>query len=205
LISVNYIKSQKTLIMSPRTKKQFEEIREERRTQIMVVALELFAQHGFSNVTIARIAQKAGISKGLLYNYFDSKEQLVFEIMMMGFNAFIEVFDPNKDGVLTYEELHFFIDETFRIIQFKQKFWKLYFSILFQPEVLKLIKPKMNEILGPYLHTLSEYFVQNGSQDINMDMRFFGSIMDGICLNFVLDPQNFPIEAMKNRIHDIYR
>ena len=67
--------------MSPRTPKQFEEIREEKKTLIMDVALEHFANEGYHNTTINHIAKHAGISKGLMYNYFESKEELLAEII----------------------------------------------------------------------------------------------------------------------------
>ena len=53
--------------MSPRTEQQFEAIREERKEQIKRVALEVVFEEGFQNASISKIAQKAGISKGLLY------------------------------------------------------------------------------------------------------------------------------------------
>ncbi len=63
--------------MSPRTQEQFEEMRESRRQQIMDAALELFAQEGYSHCSISQLAGHAGISKGLMYNYFESKEALL--------------------------------------------------------------------------------------------------------------------------------
>jgi AcrR family transcriptional regulator len=191
--------------MSPRTTEQFEEIREERRNLIMEVALELFADKGFSHVTIANIAQKAGISKGLLYNYFESKEQLITEIMMAGINEFIEVFDPNKDGELTHEELHFFIDETFRILQAKRRFYKLYFLIMFQPEVYSLIGDRLFKLLDEYVKILTELFVKKGYKDPASEVRFFGAMMDGISINYALDPNTFPLDEIKNRIHEMYK
>ena len=67
--------------MSPRTPKQFMEIREEKKTLIMDVALEHFANEGYFTTTINHIARHAGISKGLMYNYFESKEELLTEII----------------------------------------------------------------------------------------------------------------------------
>ncbi|HEY6906435.1 MAG TPA: helix-turn-helix domain-containing protein, partial [Ignavibacteriaceae bacterium] len=52
--------------MSPRTKEQFEKLRESSRTEILNAALELFAQNGFHGTSISQIAEKAGISKGLM-------------------------------------------------------------------------------------------------------------------------------------------
>jgi len=55
--------------MSPRTPKQFEKIRHDRRKSIMDTALEVFSENGYANASISMIAKKAGISKGLMYNF----------------------------------------------------------------------------------------------------------------------------------------
>ena len=67
--------------MSPRSAKQFKEIRKEKKDHIMEVALELFAENGFHATSISQIAKKAGISKGLTYNYFESKKELLDELI----------------------------------------------------------------------------------------------------------------------------
>ena len=63
--------------MSPRSKQQFEEIREASQRKIFDASLELFGTKGFEATSIAQIAKSAGISKGLIYNYFESKEALL--------------------------------------------------------------------------------------------------------------------------------
>jgi AcrR family transcriptional regulator len=86
--------------MAPRTQKQFEEMRESRRKQIMDSALELYATEGFSKCSIALLAQHAGISKGLMYNYFNSKEELLAAVIEHGMNEIMLLLDPNSDGIL---------------------------------------------------------------------------------------------------------
>src|SRR5919199_3829821 len=49
---------------------------DERRRQLLARATELFAQHGYDELSMARIAREAGISKALLYHYFPSKRGL---------------------------------------------------------------------------------------------------------------------------------
>ena len=68
-------------IMSPRTEKQFEEIRVSKKALIQETALELFATKGYHSTSISMIARTAGISKGLLYNYYESKEDLLNEML----------------------------------------------------------------------------------------------------------------------------
>jgi AcrR family transcriptional regulator len=47
-----------------------------KRRQIMAGAQAVFLAHGFDGASMGEIARKAGVSKGTLYVYFDSKEQL---------------------------------------------------------------------------------------------------------------------------------
>ena len=49
---------------------------DERRAQLLELSTDLFAKHSFDELTMASIAREAGISKGLLYHYFPSKEDL---------------------------------------------------------------------------------------------------------------------------------
>lgn len=60
----------------PRTKEAFASMRETTKKKIETTAIQLFAKKGLS-VTIDEIAKAAGISKGLLYNHFPSKEELI--------------------------------------------------------------------------------------------------------------------------------
>jgi AcrR family transcriptional regulator len=47
---------------------------DERRRQLLELGAELFARHGYEELSMARIAREAGISKALLYHYFPSKQ-----------------------------------------------------------------------------------------------------------------------------------
>ena len=49
---------------------------EERREQIILTAVELFAQAGFAGVTTRAIASGAGISEAMIYKHFSGKEEL---------------------------------------------------------------------------------------------------------------------------------
>ena len=51
--------------------------KEERREQILDAALRVFAEKGFAGASIRDIAKEVGVTEGLLYHYFESKEQLL--------------------------------------------------------------------------------------------------------------------------------
>ncbi len=54
---------------------------EDRREQIIDAALRVFAQKGFIRATNKDIAREAGITPGLIYHYFESKEALFMEML----------------------------------------------------------------------------------------------------------------------------
>jgi AcrR family transcriptional regulator len=52
-----------------------------RRTQILNAATHLFSERGFDHTTTRDIAAAADVSEGTLYNYFDTKDQMLLSIM----------------------------------------------------------------------------------------------------------------------------
>ncbi len=57
--------------------------KEQRRQQLAQTAIELFSEHGFENVSIAQIAKAAGVAKGSIYDYFESREELIMAAIMV--------------------------------------------------------------------------------------------------------------------------
>lgn len=49
---------------------------EERRHELLAVAMRLFAEKGYDNVSVRAVARAAGVAPGLSYHYFDSKQSL---------------------------------------------------------------------------------------------------------------------------------
>ncbi len=60
----------------PRTEEAYQQIRTERREQILQAAAQVFARKGLATATITDIAAQAGVSHGLLYRHFASKEEV---------------------------------------------------------------------------------------------------------------------------------
>jgi len=54
--------------------------RGEKRPLILRAATEVFAEQGFAAVRVADIADRAGIGKGTVYEYFSSKDELLFAV-----------------------------------------------------------------------------------------------------------------------------
>jgi AcrR family transcriptional regulator len=61
--------------MSPR-----HDVSEERRTQIIESAMKVFTRQGFTNTRMEDVAAESGLSKGLLYWYFKSKDEIIITL-----------------------------------------------------------------------------------------------------------------------------
>jgi AcrR family transcriptional regulator len=57
------------------------DVSEERKNQILDAAINVFAKSGFSDARMDDIVQESGISKGGLYWYFKSKDQIIFAVL----------------------------------------------------------------------------------------------------------------------------
>lgn len=67
--------------MSPRSKEQNAIIKDERREQLLLAALKVFAHKGLAATKIGDIAAATGLSHGLVYHYFASKDDIYLELV----------------------------------------------------------------------------------------------------------------------------
>jgi TetR/AcrR family transcriptional regulator len=80
---------------------------EEKRQQILQVAVDEFAENEYDNVSISRIVARAGIAKGSFYQYFADKEDLYGYVLGLIGEAKTQFMsldhpDPNHIGIFAY-------------------------------------------------------------------------------------------------------
>lgn len=210
--------------MSPRTPEQFAEIRDEKRNLIMDVALEHFSGKGYFVTTMSHIAGHAGISKGLIYNYFESKEDLLKEIIQRSVQEAYRYFDLDNDGYLSEDEFDFFVRRISLMYREKKAFWRLFTQLLMQDEVRNLFQkfyidpgPDVSEIKPGFSVTdiikmLTDYFMRkkerNGPEyDPVLDMNMFIISMKGFAITYIYSDESDDIyyEKTINRIIELYK
>ena len=69
---------------------RFERRKDARPGEILDAALELFVEKGFAATRLEDVAQRAGVSKGTVYLYFDSKDDLFKSVIRSGMVRAIE-------------------------------------------------------------------------------------------------------------------
>lgn len=85
--------------------------RGEKRPLILQAATDVFAEQGFASVTVAAIAERAGIGKGTVYEYFSSKDELLFAVFeWMNEGIFERIHTLLDDGGTTHDRLQRLLD-----------------------------------------------------------------------------------------------
>lgn len=64
---------------------------DERRREILSRSAKLFADHGFTGASTSMIAEVCGVSKALLYHYYSSKEDVLFDLLFYHLQHLVEV------------------------------------------------------------------------------------------------------------------
>lgn len=213
--------------MSPRTPKQFQEIREEKMTLIMDVALQHFADEGYYRTTINHIARHAGISKGLMYNYFKSKEALLKAIIHKSVNEIYRYFDIDRDGYLSEEEFEYFIRKINVILKEKKNFWRLLFHLLIQNDVREqFLKsfPDSDSMIHPghepgddnypsqIIKMMTDYFKNKKkrmgkSYDPDIEINMFFMTLTGFAVKIIYSDDNDSEDNEKtlNRLIELFK
>ncbi|WP_052671144.1 MULTISPECIES: TetR/AcrR family transcriptional regulator [Draconibacterium] len=184
----------------PRSPEQFDDIRKQKKHLIMETALELFAENGYHATSISQIAAKAKISKGLTYNYFSSKREILDELMEHGFNEIYDNLDINHDGILSREEFIYFIRQNFKHLRDNMQHWKLFFSLLLQPQISQTFADTYAEKAAPIFNLFYGFIKDQGSTDPESDLMAISSLIEGAFLYCVAAPDVFPIDKLEEAV-----
>ena len=106
--------------------------------------------------SVNKIANKANISKGLLYNYFQSKEELLRNIMTNIMDRYMEKYPP-IDSLPNDSHIEYFIDQSFEFILEDKARAKLLLLIA-QSLVIDLMTKITMQKAEPFMKNVMKFF-----------------------------------------------
>ena len=190
--------------MSPRSEEQVEEIRKKSIEKIKDAAMELFAEDGFSSATMTSIAKKAGVSKGLIYNYFKNKEEILDEIinMLMGmFKVMMTEFKKIEDPK---EALKSLLHMSLLMYKDDEKMFKLISFIMMQKSVVDKYTELFKGFYHSFIDILTEIFTRMNIENPEFEARSLSAIIDGLQFHMVYVGGDLKIEEMVQFIEKRY-
>ncbi len=75
----------------------------DKRAAILKSSAQLFGRDGYERTSMAGVAAECGVSKALLYHYYDNKEELLFDILFKHLTDLVEVTDELNDASVDAE------------------------------------------------------------------------------------------------------
>jgi len=181
--------------MCPKTVIQNKIIRQEKKDLILRTALIVFAQEGYHASSVNKIADKANISKGLLYTYFESKEDLLNNIVSNIMDRYMEKYPP-IDSIPNECHIEYFIDQSFEFILEDKARAKLLFSLTSQSMVMDVTTKIAIQKAEPFMNNVMKFFEIKKYDDPEGMMHYFFSTLEGVQLHVTFNPQ-YPIDKVK--------
>jgi AcrR family transcriptional regulator len=178
-----------------------EQRREATRDRLIETAGRLFAQRGFHAVTVREIAREARVALGLLYNYYDSKEDLLMGVFQQAASQIRQTWGEGASNGLGVGEL---IHRTFRQVEAYYNFWRMIHALRLQMPEDHAITQEFFYLLEQMRERLSSALAQEGWQEPELRAWELLSLMDGMIGQYLLQPQVFPLRTLEERIIGVY-
>ena len=104
------------------------------RERLLETAISLFAQKGYAGTTVREIAQQAGVSKPVLYYYFESKEGLFLSILEQAENLQIRMLtDVLESRGTVLERLLILYRRVYAEVEAHRSLYKMIHGLIFGP------------------------------------------------------------------------
>ncbi len=189
--------------MSPKTPLQNEQIRVKSSQKIMEAAFKLIATNGYESTSIAMIAKTAGVSKGLLYNYFGSKEELLKAVVLAsvqeGDNLIKQLIDPDPNVTLKNMFSWFFTE-----LRERPDHWKLMTKLTFKIEKFDFVHKILTSKMDAYIRLLEELLRQIGYKHAGSEARILSATLDGIGIHAFFMKEDYPTVEMEDYLINKY-
>ncbi|WP_433742503.1 TetR/AcrR family transcriptional regulator [Falsibacillus pallidus] len=185
-----------------------EEYKVKMKKKIMETAFVCFAEKGFQNATMDDIVKNSGMSKGAIYNYFKSKDEIYIELMEQKTKESIDKINENLSKFdLAEEKMRYLLNiyshqiernpDWQNLIRVHIEFW-LQSS---RDESLKsMLDDRMKNIYQKLIIDILELGKTNGEFPGDLDSKMistlFWSIIDGISIYYGVMKDDYPYKQM---------
>ena len=175
--------------MSPRPN-----VSEERKDQIMNAAEEVFSKKGFSDARMDDIAEETGLSKGTLYLYYKSKDDLIIAILDRLFQREFKAFEKlDLTSMSARDAIWVFVETTTKDIKLMMRLLPITYEFMGLAFRNKLVQKTFKAYLNYYMDLLipviqhgidSGEFRPGDAKEIAIAM---GAVLEGTLLLWVYD------------------
>lgn len=183
--------------MSPRNPKQFEEIREKSKEKILYAAFELFSSIGYWSTSISKIAKQAGISKGLMYNYFNSKEHLLKAVIEKILEVIKDVINFDEEDKTPEENMTLLITRIFAHVEKNGSMIRMMAKISLQIGQFDFVNEILVKEYKTMINKAENLLSQMNFKNPRQEALILGAAIDGVLLQQQIFGEEYPLQEIK--------
>ncbi|TDB65784.1 TetR/AcrR family transcriptional regulator [Arundinibacter roseus] len=173
----------------------------EKKELILETALKLFAEQGFDTTPTSKIARLAGVSEGLIFRHFGTKEGLMKAVVELGESRIGRHLTGIEQEGNHRQRIHKIIELAYVLFQEEREFWQLQFTIKWQrkythahtsPHYLRLMQLGM------------ESFRALGYAEPEKEIQLLAMLVEGFGSMMIKQPDAATLENMLTFIKSKY-
>jgi TetR/AcrR family transcriptional regulator, transcriptional repressor of bet genes len=178
----------------------------QRRRDLIEGAIGSIADLGYNNISFQTICEAAGVSRGLIGHYFDSKSDLLQEVFRLLVSEFIEesrrsVHEAGEDPV---RRLLALVKFSTRWNDARSKVWLAYYAAAkWSPAMLEVYIPRWRRFRRQTEELIAKAARQRG---VELDARIAAltlcQLLDGLWLGGVMDPKAYTFQDAERACRD---
>jgi AcrR family transcriptional regulator len=160
---------------------------DERRAQLLELGIRLFSVHSYDDISIDDVAEAAGISKGLLYHYFQGKREFYVEVIREASLQLRRLTEPDPT-LPPAVRLRAAVDAH---LNYVQEHGPVYGAI-YRSGVA--IAPEVSDILEEHREVVMQYFLRDlkvakPAPVLRAALRAWIAMVEGASLDFIVHPE----------------
>lgn len=185
-----------------------EELRARRETQITRAAYEIIAKNGYENITVQDIADRAGFSKGIVYYYFKSKD----DVMVSLFDSIIAVIDNRFADVRRQspdprQQLESVVRISLDIVNEHIEFYRVimvFWTHIHHKQFMREINAKLFSHWRREIEKILDLGMARGafkpSLAVNLTASSIIARVLGVSLQYIFDPDAMDLPVMREQV-----
>jgi len=178
----------------------------EGRQRVLEAAARVFQQDGYQTTTMARVAEAAGVSKGLPYHYFAGKGELARAVVADHLDEIIQVLSTWPEGS-PEARLRWLLEKALSHAKRNQSSYGLYLSLALQPSTRQMVMEEVGrrsvELEG-LEGEIRAIFTALGSADPTTEAVVLRATVDGLIQHLLMAPEQFAVEEAVERVLSLH-
>ncbi len=166
--------------------------------------MDLFSKQTFHNTSVADISKQAGVSKGLIYNYFTTKEDVLNGIIDYLFAIGDQMVEETMRAGTPREEHRHLIHQVYQFLHQQAAESRKMIPLALEVGKFDFINNVIDRKMRDYMGLLIQIFTDMGYPDPEMEAWMLGVLFDGISLDYNVLGDRMPLDRMEQHLYKKY-